>query len=249
MPVCCKSWNFSLLYVHLLVFNHMTTNIPFAAIERLCNIEDFVLGKIKTGSTGKSVESTEPCPIITPQPTPNLLLDHSTLESSRVKMENVWCTIDEFPTTDNPRVCCLYCSTRFMAFIENPTAIRWFIPLRQDKKEELSITGETPEESTRETLPRETLPVASSTGVTYSVYSGEGIFCSYFCTHMHLNSRKMPQENTNRQLKLLDLMYKDLYGCKPPVITTPVVKDHIEDYGGYISRFKYKVHAFKYEGK
>lgn len=238
----------------------MSTNIPFAAIERLCNVEALVLGKIKSKSgNGSPVSfeySSEPCPIITPQPTPNLLLDHSTVEASRVKIENVWATINDFPTTNNPRVCCLYCNIRFMEFIETPEATRWFIPLRQEKKEDIPLVDEEPssdtEDSDSEEAPAEpTLSEIAGTrsGQTYYVYSGEGIYCSYFCAYMQLTTRKMSVENMNKQLKLLALMYKDLYGVKAPVITTPVVKDHIEEYGGYVSKFTFKVHAFTYEGK
>ena len=81
------------------------------------------------------------------------------------------------------------------------------------------------------------------------VYNGEGIFCTYFCTVMYLKTKKISAENMNRSLKLLDLLYQDLYGIKPPGIDTPVNKEHLEEYGGYLSRFKYKAHAFSYEEK
>jgi hypothetical protein len=210
-----------------------------------------LLGKIKTKSgCHSSPVDTEPCPIITPQATPNLLLNHAAVEASRVKLENVWSTIDDFPTVDNPRVCCLYCNTRFMEFIETPEATRWFIPLRQEKKEDLYLVEEPPgeeddDESNDESLNEPISP--SGSGRTYYVYSGEGMYCSYFCAYMQLKTRDMSVENRNKQLKLLGLMYKDLYGVKAPVIDTPVVKDHIEEYGGYISRFTYKNHAFTYE--
>lgn len=246
----------------------MSTNIPFAAVERLFNVDSLVLGKVKTKSVSGSVSEfdSEPCPIITPQPTPNLLLDHATVEASRIKLENVWSTIDNFPSTDNQRVRCLYCNIRFMEFIETPEATRWFIPLRQEKKEDLFLeetpecsdeednssnsddSGEDDEDEDRSLALKDITPISRSCQ-TYYVYSGEGIYCSYFCSHMQLTTRKMSSENMKRQLKLLDLMYKDWYGVKPQVITTPVTKDHIEEYGGYISKFAYKVHAFKYEGK
>lgn len=225
----------------------MSINLPFKAVERLLFVDDWVLNgttgisnipgtfsgnsQKENNNSNSGVDSSE-CPILAPQPVPNLLLDHDLIESSREKLENFWNTSGKFPTTSNKQVCCIYCSIPLLDFVDDVEVNRWFVPTRREKKVTFTIDED---------------EISHEVNESSFVYSGYGIFCTYYCTNMYLRNKKMLAEESMKGLKLLDLLYKDCYGSSAPVIGTPVVKEHLTEYGGFLTRYRYKNHAFSYE--
>lgn len=236
----------------------MSFNIPFIAVNKLLNVEDYITGKIATksfrgggsgGSPAIEEDDDELPPILAPQPVPGLLLDHSKIEASRTRVENVWNTKKDFLTTESRKLCCLYCGMKLLFHRADSSGAvnRWFLPTRRERRMELveELSGD--EEDTEETeRPREE-PSLSPT-VSY-VYFGEGVFCTYYCTFMHASTKKMKAEATASCLKLLKLMCQDFSGRAPPVIDIQIVKDHLEKYGGFLSEQEFRENALRYEPK
>lgn len=236
----------------------MSFNIPFIAVNKLLNVEDYITGKIATKSArGAPIDEDEDelPPVLAPQPVPGLLLDHSKIEASRTRVENVWNTKKDFLTTESRKLCCLYCGLKILFHRgEDSTVVnRWFLPTRRERRMEFlgGLSGDEGDEehvACLEEPTREVHPLAERTLVSY-VYFGEGVFCTYYCTFMHATTKKMKAEATAACLKLLKLMYQDISGLTHPVIDIQIVKDHLEKYGGFLSEQAFRENALRYEPK
>lgn len=208
----------------------MSFNIPFIAVNKLLNVEDYITGKITTKSNSVAQDDDdddELPPILSPQPTPGLLLDHSKVEASRTRIENVWNTQKDFPSVNSKKLCCLYCGLKLVS------NRRWFLPTRREKK-------------FPEVLDDDPITISSE---PYFIYFGEGVFCTYYCAFMQCETKKIRSESSALYNKLLKLMYLDFSGRHPPVIDVQITRDHLEKFGGFLSTEGFRENALKYEPK